>query len=122
MLTYYYELCLTIINKEIVHKNEQIIDHLIGYSILSYIIDEKDTIGKSSTADNSIKAFYRAIRESDISLSNEIHEIEKSESCESTLIRKMHKIAEMIILKVEKANFAAHLKKSKNRKSKTRRK
>lgn len=119
MLIYYYEQCLNVINKELVHKNEQIIDQLIGYSILSYLIDEKDIISKCSASNKAIRLFYEAIQESGVSLINEISEFEKAD-CGPSLIRKMHYISSLIIDKVENANFTLYIKKNKGRKSKTR--
>lgn len=119
MLIFYYEQCLNVINKELVNKKEQVIDHLIGYSILSYIIDEKEVISEHSTTDKFIKKFYANIKESEISLIDLITEFEKSD-CDSKLINKMHYISSLIIDKVENANFASQVKKNKGRKSKTR--
>ncbi len=107
MLTYYYNECLKVMNTKL-QKGSKVIDALIGFSIISFLIEYNWKVSQSSGHTSS--SLDIILKEIDFDFTEVISMFEKSSSCDDGLVNQMQRIASEVIDKVRKANYIAFMK------------
>jgi len=107
MLTYYYNECLKVMNNKL-QKGSKVIDALIGFSIISFLIEYNWKVSQLNGHNSSLLDLV--LKEIDFDFTEVISMFEMSLNCDEGLVTKMQRITSEVVDKVRKANYIAFMK------------